>query len=190
MEVILLERIAKLGQIGDIVNVKNGYARNYLFPQKKALRVNEENKKIFEAQRVQLEARNLERKNEAEKISERLEGQSFTLIRSAGETGQLYGSVSARDIAEVMTENGFSINRSQIELHHPLKTIGIHNVAIELHAEVRTSIIVNIARSAEEAERQTTQEQKTNEQNSAEDINQENIEAAAENSEIAESASE
>ena len=154
MEIILLERIPRLGQMGDVVKVKDGFARNFLLPQGKALRANEANKKKFEAQRVQLEARNLERRKEAEAVAEKLDGQSFFVIRSAAETGQLYGSVSPRDIMQVLEENGFKINRNQVEMHHPIKTIGITNVNIALHPEVIVTISLNIARSESEAERQ------------------------------------
>ncbi|TIP96281.1 MAG: 50S ribosomal protein L9, partial [Mesorhizobium sp.] len=125
MEVILLERVSRLGQMGDTVKVKDGFARNFLLPQGKALRANEANKKKFEGQRAQLEARNLERKSEAMQISEKLDGKSFIAVRSAGETGQLYGSVSTRDIAELLTAEGFSVNRNQILLNQPIKTIGL-----------------------------------------------------------------
>jgi len=154
MEVILLERIPRLGQMGEVVRVKDGYARNFLLPQGKALRANEANRNKFESQRVELEARNLERKNEAEAVAEKLDGQSFVVVRSAAETGQLYGSVSPRDIVEVLDENGFKIGRNQVDLNQPIKTIGITNVAIALHPEVVVTISLNIARSADEAERQ------------------------------------
>ena len=154
MEVILLERISRLGQMGDTVKVKDGFARNFLLPQGKALRANEANKKKFEGQRAQLEARNLERKEEASKIAETLDGKSFVAVRSAGETGQLYGSVSTRDIADLITAEGFSVNRNQILLNHPIKTIGLTNVAIALHPEVEVTVTLNIARTADEAERQ------------------------------------
>ncbi|RWM19336.1 MAG: 50S ribosomal protein L9 [Mesorhizobium sp.] len=154
MEVILLERVSRLGQMGDTVRVKDGFARNFLLPQGKALRANEANKKKFEGQRAQLEARNLERKSEAMQISEKLDGKSFIAVRSAGETGQLYGSVSTRDIAELLTAEGFSVNRNQILLNQPIKTIGLTNVAIALHPEVEVTITLNIARTADEAERQ------------------------------------
>ncbi|RWO76672.1 MAG: 50S ribosomal protein L9 [Mesorhizobium sp.] len=154
MEVILLERVSRLGQMGDTVKVKDGFARNFLLPQGKALRANEANKKKFEGQRAQLEARNLERKSEAMQISEKLDGKSFIAVRSAGETGQLYGSVSTRDIAELLTAEGFSVNRNQILLNQPIKTIGLTNVAIALHPEVEVTITINIARTADEAERQ------------------------------------
>ncbi|CAH2396378.1 50S ribosomal protein L9 [Mesorhizobium ventifaucium] len=154
MDVILLERVSRLGQMGDTVKVKDGFARNFLLPQGKALRANEANKKKFEGQRAQLEARNLERKSEAMQISEKLDGKSFIAVRSAGETGQLYGSVSTRDIAELLTAEGFSVHRNQILLNQPIKTIGLTNVAIALHPEVEVAITLNIARTADEAERQ------------------------------------
>ncbi|MER8438042.1 50S ribosomal protein L9 [Mesorhizobium sp. M1312] len=154
MDVILLERVSRLGQMGDTVKVKDGFARNFLLPQGKALRANEANKKKFEGQRAQLEARNLERKSEAMQISEKLDGKSFIAVRSAGETGQLYGSVSTRDIAELLMAEGFSVNRNQILLNQPIKTIGLTNVAIALHPEVEVTITLNIARTADEAERQ------------------------------------
>ncbi|ACS50927.1 50S ribosomal protein L9 [Bartonella grahamii] len=154
MDIILLERIPRLGQMGDIVSVKDGYARNFLLPQGKALRANEANKKHFEIQRAQLEARNLERKSEAQKVAEKLDGQSFIVVRSAGETGQLYGSVSTRDIAEIITDEGFSIGRNQVELNHPIKMIGLHTITLSLHPEVQISVIINVARSTSEAQRQ------------------------------------
>ena len=154
MDVILLERIAKLGQMGETVKVRDGYARNFLLPQGKALRANAANKARFEAERSVLEARNNERKAEAEKIAEKLDGQTFTVVRSAGETGQLYGSVAARDVIAVLEENGFSIGRSQVDLNNPVKTIGLHTVPLALHAEVNVTVTFNVARSADEAERQ------------------------------------
>ena len=154
MDVILLERVARLGQMGDTVKVKDGFGRNFLLPKGKALRANAANKAKFEGQRAQLEARNLERKSEAEHVAETLDGKSFVAVRSAGETGQLYGSVSTRDIADLLTAEGFSINRNQIELNHPIKTIGLTNVAVSLHPEVEVTITLNIARTADEAERQ------------------------------------
>lgn len=158
MDVILLERITRLGQLGDTVKVKDGFARNYLLPKGKALRANEANKKKFEGQRAQIEARNLERKSEAEKIAETLDGNTFIVVRSAGETGQLYGSVSTRDIADLLTTEGFSVGRNQIQLNQPIKTIGLINVAIALHPEVEVAITLNIARTADEAERQAAGE--------------------------------
>lgn len=161
MDVILLERIARLGQMGDTVSVKAGYARNFLLPQGKALRANEENRKRFESQRTQLEARNLERRSEAQQVADKLDGKTFIVIRSAGETGQLYGSVSTRDIADIITAEGFSVLRTQVELNHPIKTIGMHNVSINLHPEVQVTVTINIARSADEAERQAAGEDLT-----------------------------
>ena len=158
MDVILLERIARLGQMGDTVKVKDGFARNFLLPTGKALRANEANKKKFEGQRAQLEARNLERKSEAEKVAETLDGKNFIVVRSAGETGQLYGSVSTRDISDILSDEGFSVSRNQVELNHPIKTIGLTNIEISLHPEVLVTITLNIARSADEAERQAAGE--------------------------------
>ncbi len=154
MEVILLERIARLGQMGETVKVRDGFARNFLLPQGRALRANEANKKKFEGQRSQLEARNLERRSEAEKVAGELDGKTFVVVRSAGETGQLYGSVSTRDIADILVAEGFSINRNQVQLNNPIKAIGLTNVAIALHPEVEVTITLNIARTADEAERQ------------------------------------
>ena len=161
MEVILLERVAKLGQMGETVNVKPGYARNFLLARGKALRATENNKKHFEAQRAQLEARNLERRNEAQTVAEKLDGQSFVLIRQSGETGVLYGSVSTRDLAEVVTKEGFSVERGQFVLNQPIKTLGLHTVPVTLHPEVEVNITVNVARSPEEAERQARGESVT-----------------------------
>jgi large subunit ribosomal protein L9 len=152
MEVVLLERVEKLGQMGDVVSVKNGYARNYLLPQKKALRASKENLAIFEAQRAQLEADNLKRREEAEKVGEKLDGEAVVLIRAASESQQLYGSVSTQDIAKAVTEAGFTVSRKQIELDKVLKTLGLHDIKVRLHPEVAVSVTVNIARSQEEAE--------------------------------------
>ena len=154
MEVILLERIATLGQMGEVVRVKDGYARNFLLPQGKALRASEASRKKYEAERHQHEARNLERKSEAEQIATRLAGKSFVVVRQAGETGHLYGSVTTRDLAEVIESGGFSVARSQIALNQPIKMIGLHEVSIALHPEVDTRITVNVARSEDEAVRQ------------------------------------
>jgi large subunit ribosomal protein L9 len=154
MEVILLERIARLGQMGDVVRVRDGYARNFLLPQHKALRATDDNRKKFDSQRSHLEARNLERRQEAEAVAGKLDGQSFIVVRQAGETGQLYGSVTARDLAEVIEAGGFSISRSQVSLNSPIKTIGLHKVSIALHPEVEANVTVNVARSEDEAERQ------------------------------------
>ena len=159
MDVILLERGAKLGQMGERVRVKNGFARNFLLPRGKALRATEANAKRFETQRAQLEARNLELKSEAETLAERLDGQSFTMIRQAGDSGQLYGSVSTRDIAESITTGGFSVNRSQVVLTSPIKGIGLHAVPVDLHHEVRGKVTINVARSPEEAARQAKGEE-------------------------------
>lgn len=161
MQVILLQRIGRLGQMGDVVNVKDGYARNYLLPQKKALRATKENLAAFEGQRAQLEAQNLEHKKEAQAVAEKLDGQSFVAIRSAGDTGQLYGSVSTRDVAEVVSAGGFSINRNQVILDKPIKTLGLHTIKIQLHPEVEISVTLNVARSADEAERQARGENVT-----------------------------
>jgi large subunit ribosomal protein L9 len=161
MEVILLQRIGRLGQMGDIVNVKDGYARNYLLPQKKALRATEANRAHFESQRAQLEANNLELKNEAEAVAGKLEGHIFVAIRSAGDTGQLYGSVSPRDIAEVVTQGGFTIDRRQVILERPIKTLGLHETSVALHPEVTVRITLNVARSEDEAERQSRGEDVT-----------------------------
>lgn len=161
MDVILLERVAKLGQIGEIVKVKDGYARNFLFPQKKALRATEANKKVFEGKRAQLEARNLELKKEADAVGKKLDGQSYVLIRSAGESGVLYGSVSTRDLAEVITGGGVSVNRGQIVLNAPIKTLGLHQVPVHLHPEVEVTVTINVARSEDEAERQARGEDVT-----------------------------
>lgn len=154
MQVVLLERIAKLGQMGDVVTVKDGFARNFLLPQKKALRANERNLKIFETQKAQIEAKTLEAKGEAEKVGETLEGQTFVVIRQAGETGHLYGSVSTRDIAEAATAGGFTISKGQVELQEPIKTTGLNEATIRLHPEVAVTITMNVARTEDEAERQ------------------------------------
>ena len=161
MKVILLERVAKLGQMGETVAVKDGYARNFLLPQGKALRANKANLERFENERVQLEARNLERKTEAEAVGAKLAGASIVVIRAAGETGQLYGSVATRDIAGELTEAGFSVVRSQVSLRAPIKTIGLHDVSIVLHPEVEVEVSVNVARSEDEANRQAAGEDLT-----------------------------
>lgn len=154
MEVILLERVAKLGQMGDVVSVKDGYARNFLLPQEKALRASDANIKAFEAQKAQLEARNLETKKEAEDLAAKLDGEKFVVIRSASEAGSLYGSVSPRDAAEAATEAGFSVDRKQIALKAPIKELGLHEVSVVLHPEVDATIVLNVARTVEEAELQ------------------------------------
>ncbi len=161
MEVILLQRIAKLGQMGDVVRVRNGYARNFLLPQGKALRSNEASRKRFERDKTQLEARNLEARKEAEAVAEKLTGQSFVVLRQAGETGQLYGSVSTRDVADLAGAGGFTIERGQVRLDRAIKTIGLHELMITLHPEVEVPITINVARSADEAERQARGEDLT-----------------------------
>src|SRR5262245_6885394 len=154
MQVILLERVEKLGQMGDEVKVKDGFARNYLLPKKKALRATESNREYFKTQKSQLEARNLERKKEAEAVSTKLAGKSFVMLRQAGDRGQLYGSVSPRDIADLVTAGGFSISRGQVPLDKAIKSIGLHEVSVVLHPEVRVHVVVNVARTEDEAERQ------------------------------------
>ena len=156
MQVILLERVAKLGQMGDVVSVRNGHARNFLLPQGKALRASEANIKAFEAQKAQLEARNLEQRKEAEQVATRLDGETFTMIRAASDSGALYGSVSTRDIAESVSAGGTSVERSQIVLDKPIKTLGLHEVNVRLHPEVIVVVTLNVARSAEEAEMQAS----------------------------------
>jgi len=154
MEVILLERVEKLGQIGDIVNVKNGFARNYLLPNKKALRANEANKKVFEANRAKIEADNVEKRTDAEQASKGVDGKTVQLIRQASNTGQLYGSVSARDIVEALDADGAKVTKSQVVLDRPIKAIGVHEVRVALHPEVSVTVKVNVARSPEEADLQ------------------------------------
>lgn len=154
MDVILLERVEHLGQMGDVVHVKPGFARNYLLPQGKAVRATDGNRKQFEQRRAQLEANNLQRRSEAEAIAAKMSGLSVTLIRQAGESGQLYGSVSARDLAEAITDAGFSIGKQQVRLNAPIKSLGVHPVGVTLHPEVIVTIDANIARSREEAEQQ------------------------------------
>jgi large subunit ribosomal protein L9 len=154
VEVVLLERVEKLGQMGQVVNVKPGFARNYLLPQKKALRATKENLAYFDSQRVQLEAVNLQRRTEAAEVGGKLDGLSVVLIRQAGESGQLYGSVSARDIADAVTAAGFTVERRQIVLERPIKNLGMHPLRVALHPEVAVNITANIAQSAEEARMQ------------------------------------
>lgn len=154
MDVILLQRVEKLGQMGEVVRVKPGYARNYLLPQKKAIRATKENLARFEAERAQLEAQNLKRREEALRVAERVAGLTVVMLRQAGESGQLYGSVSARDIADATTQNGLTIARQQVLLDHPIKALGLHQVRVMLHPEVIITVTVNVARTQEEAERQ------------------------------------
>jgi large subunit ribosomal protein L9 len=161
MHVILLERIGRLGQMGDVVRVKDGYARNFLLPLGKALRATDENRKQFDTQRVHLEARNLELKKEAEAVAEKLAGKTFVTIRQAGDTGQLYGSVSTRDISEVVTAGGFSIERRQVLLDKPIKALGVHEIKLQLHPEVTVTANLNVARSTDEADRQARGEDVT-----------------------------
>ena len=176
MELILLERVENLGQMGDVVTVKPGYARNFLLPQKKALRANDANRKIFETQRAELEARNLERRTEAEQVAVKLEGRSFVVIRQASEMGLLYGSVSTRDIAETASGEGVQLERSQVRLDKPLKTLGIFPVRIRLHPEVVATIEVNIARTEEEAERQAAGENILAREDDQPEVEEENAE--------------
>jgi large subunit ribosomal protein L9 len=154
MQIILLERVENLGVIGDVVKVREGYARNFLLPQRKALRATEANKKVFEGRRAEIEQRNLEARGEAEAASKGIDGKTYTLIRQAGEAGQLYGSVSARDIADEAGKGGAEVSPGSVVLDKPIKTIGVHQVRIRLHPEVSVNVSVNVARSADEAERQ------------------------------------
>ncbi len=156
MQVILLQRVAKLGQMGEVVNVKDGYARNFLLPQGKALRANESNIKSFEAKKAQLEVQNLETKKEAEAVGAKLDGQAFVVIRSASDAGALYGSVTTRDAADAATAGGFTVNRGQVVLDRPIKDLGLHTVSVVLHPEVTVKITLNVARSVEEAELQAS----------------------------------
>jgi large subunit ribosomal protein L9 len=151
MQVILLERVAKLGQMGEVVKVKEGYARNFLLPQGKAMRASDANLKAFENRKVQLEAQNAETKAEAQKIAEKLDGQTFVIIRSASDAGALYGSVTTRDAAEASTEAGFTVDRKQVVLGAPIKDLGLHDISVVLHPEVQATITLNVARSTEEA---------------------------------------
>jgi len=155
VELILLQRVEKLGQMGDVVKVKPGYARNFLLPGKRALRATKANRERFEHQRIELEAQNLKRREEAERVAERVGGLTVVIIRQAGESGSLFGSVSGRDIADATTAAGLTINRSQVVLGHPLKFLGLSHVKVVLHPEVSIDVTVNIARSVEEAEKQT-----------------------------------
>jgi large subunit ribosomal protein L9 len=161
MDVILLQRVEKLGQMGEVVKVKPGYARNFLLPQMKAIRATKENRTRFEESRAQLEAQNLKRREEAERVAERVAGLSVVMIRQAGEGGQLYGSVSARDIAEATTAAGLSVTRQQVILEHPIKMLGLSAVKVVLHPEVVIGVTVNVARSPEEAEKQARGERVT-----------------------------
>ena len=154
MQVILLERVDKLGQMGDVVNVKPGFARNFLLPKGKALRATEENINHFDTQKAQMEAQNLERKSEALAVSTKMDGATVILVRQAGEAGQLYGSVNARDIAQALRDHGFNISRNQVRLDQPIKSLGLHNVSVTLHPEVSITVTANVARSEDEAQTQ------------------------------------
>jgi len=154
MEIILLERIENLGQMGDVVNVKPGFARNYLLPQKKALRATDANRSLFEAQRAQLEAVNLERRSEAEAVAQKLDGLSVVIVRQASDNDQLYGSVTVRDVAQSITEAGFTVDSKQVQMSRPIKKVGLHPITARLHPEVSVSVTVNVARSVDEAELQ------------------------------------
>jgi large subunit ribosomal protein L9 len=169
MQVILLERVEKLGQMGDEVKVKDGFARNFLLPKKKALRATKANREYFQGQKAQLEANNLRLKGEAEKVGQKLNGQKFTLIRQAGDRGQLYGSVSPRDVADAMEKAGFKVDRHQISISQAIKTIGLFTIPVVLHPEVRVNVTVNVARSEDEAERQARGEDVLAEKTEAEE---------------------
>jgi len=170
MQVILLERVEKLGQMGDEVKVKDGFARNFLLPKKKALRATKNNREYFQSQKTQLEARNLERKSEAQNVAVKLEGKVFMLLRQAGDRGQLYGSVSPRDIADAISAGGFSVSRTQVPLDHAIKTIGLHPLGVVLHPEVRVKVTINVARTEDEAGRQARGEDVLVERNQEEDV--------------------
>ncbi len=154
MKVVLLERVENLGAIGDVVSVKDGFARNFLLPRDKARRATSANLKAFEVERAAIEARNDKNKADAQKIADKIDGQTYVMIRQAGETGQLYGSVAGRDVAEAIQAEGGKVERSQVVLHFPIKTLGVHEVQVRLHAEVSATVKMNVARSADEAERQ------------------------------------
>lgn len=175
MQVILLERVEKLGQMGDVVKVKDGFARNFLLPKKKALRATQANRAYFETRKIELEARNLERKKEAEAVAAKLDGKAFVLLRQAGDRGQLYGSVSPRDISGAISEGGFAVERTQVPLDHAIKTIGLFPVSVVLHPEVRVHVTINVARTEDEAERQARGEDVL-----AEKTEEEEVKAAAE----------
>ena len=180
MQVILLERVEKLGQMGDEVRVKDGFARNFLLPKKKALRATKANREYFLTQKVRLEAHNLERKKDADAIAKKLDGKTFLLIRQAGDRGQLYGSVSPRDIYEAISAGGFTIDRTQVPLDHAIKTIGLFPTAVVLHPEVRVSVTINVARTEDEAERQARGEDVLAEKTGDEEAAEEALAAAEE----------
>ncbi|MEJ2124029.1 MAG: 50S ribosomal protein L9 [Alphaproteobacteria bacterium] len=173
MQIILLVRVGGLGQMGDVVKVRDGYARNFLLPKKKALRATKDNLAHFERERAQLEAFNLEQKKEAEAVAVKLNGKSFVIIRQASEAGQLYGSVSTRDIADLVTEGGFTIVRSQVQLERPIKTLGQHPVRLQLHPEVSVSVAINVARTQEEAQRMERGEKVTSSRDNFDDEEEE-----------------
>ena len=179
MEVILLERVGRLGQMGDVVRVKDGFARNFLLPQGKALRATKDNRSKFEGMKVQLEARNLELKTEADKIAGKLDGKSFVVQRQASETGQLFGSVSARDVASILADGGYTVTRNQVALHAPIKAIGLHTVPVALHPEVEAKVTINVARNADEAERQARGEDMTQRREEADEAAEAAAQAAA-----------
>jgi large subunit ribosomal protein L9 len=179
MQVILLERVAKLGQMGDVVRVKDGFARNFLLSKGKALRATSANKAKFETIKVDLQAKNLEAKSEAEKVGAKIDGQSFVVLRQASETGALYGSVTPRDIATLITDGGFAIDRNQISLNLPIKTIGVHKVPLQLHPEIEVAITINVARSADEAERMARGEDVTVQREPGDDDDEPDAEALA-----------
>ncbi|MFC0633157.1 50S ribosomal protein L9 [Brevundimonas balnearis] len=184
MKVVLLERVENLGAIGDVVTVKDGFARNFLLPRDKARRATSANLKAFEVERAAIEQRNEKNKAEAQKIADKIDGQTYVMIRQAGETGQLYGSVAGRDVAEAIQAEGGKVEKSQVILHIPIKTLGVHEVLVRLHAEVRATVKVNVARSADEAERQARGEdviasQFSDERLAAEQAAQELIEGGA-----------
>jgi large subunit ribosomal protein L9 len=169
MQVVLLERVEKLGHIGDVVKVKDGFARNYLLPKKKALRATKQNLVLFETQRVQLEARNVEQRKEAEKIAKTLDGKRFVLLRQASDRGHLYGSVSPRDIADAVSKGGVAVSRGQVPLDKAIKMIGLHDVSVVLHPEVRVRVTINVGRTEDEAERQARGENVLAEETEAEE---------------------
>lgn len=180
IEVILLQRVDNLGHIGDVVKVRPGYARNYLLPQHIALRASKDNKARFEKERADLEARNVKRKEEAERLSERMEGLSVVLIRQASDNGSLYGSVTTRDIARAVSESGFDVARQQVNLRHPIKALGVYDVQVSLHPEIVVDVYINVARTEEEAERQSHEEAVSPEQEAQQDGDEALVEGKAE----------
>ncbi len=188
MEIVLLERIEKLGQMGDIVNVKSGYARNYLLRQGKARRATKENLAIFEVERAQIEANNLVLRKEADAVQEKLDGTSYVVLRQAGEAGQLYGSVATRDIAQALTEGGFTVTRNQVVLDTPIKLLGLHEVRVVLHGDVSANVTMNVARSEDEAQRQARGEDVTADRSDEEEAALALAEEVFESDELAEQA--